>query len=90
MPIKLAVVMDPVKDISFKKDTTLAMLNAAQQRGWTLSYIEQDGLYLNDGKAMAVMQDMSVKMDPDDFYQLGPKSRESLATVDINAQGPTV
>lgn len=83
MPIKLAVVMDPIKDISFKKDTTLAMLNAAQQRGWELSYIEQDGLYLEDGKAMAIMQDLSVKMDPDNFYQLGPEKRESLAGVDI-------
>ena len=83
MTIKLAVVMDPIQSISFKKDTTLAMLNAAQQRGWTLSYIEQRGLYLEDGKAMAIMQDLSVKMDPDNFCQLGPETRQSLASVDI-------
>ena len=83
MTIKLAVVMDPIKDISFKKDTTLAMLNAAQQRGWELSYIEQSGLYLEDGKAMALMQDLSVKMDPDDWYTLGSVQRKSLSTVDV-------
>ena len=75
--------MDPIRDISFKKDTTLAMLNAAQQRGWELIYIEQRGLYLEDGKAMAIMQDLSVKMDPDDWYTLGPEQRQSLSTVDV-------
>lgn len=75
--------MDPIKDISFKKDTTLAMLNAAQQRGWELSYIEQSGLYLEDGKAMAIIQDLSVRMDPDDWYTLGSVQRKSLSTVDV-------
>ena len=83
MTIKLAVVMDPIQAINFKKDTSLAMLNAAQQRGWTLSYIEQSGLYLDNGKAMAIMQDLSVKMDPDNWFELGPQQRKSLADVDV-------
>jgi len=83
MTIKLAVVMDPIQAINFKKDTSLAMLNAAQQRGWALSYIEQSGLYLDDGKAMAIMQDLSVKMDPDNWFELGQQQRKSLADVDV-------
>jgi len=75
--------MDPIQAINFKKDTSLAMLNAAQQRGWALSYIEQSGLYLDDGKAMAIMQDLSVKMDPDNWFELGPQQRKSLAEVDV-------
>ncbi|MBT3710902.1 MAG: glutathione synthase, partial [Gammaproteobacteria bacterium] len=57
--------------------------NAAQQRGWELSYIEQSGLYLEDGKAMAIIQDLSVRMDPDDWYTLGSVQRKSLSTVDV-------
>ena len=83
MTVKLAVVMDPIQSINFKKDTTLAMLNAAQKKGWQLFYIEQDGLYLEDGKAMAIMQDLSVEMNPENFYTLGPESRQSLAGVDV-------
>jgi len=75
--------MDPIQAINFKKDTSLAMLNAAQQRGWALSYIEQSGLYLDDGKAMAIMQDLSVKMDPDNWFELGQQQRKSLADVDV-------
>ncbi|MFZ8928634.1 MAG: glutathione synthase [Gammaproteobacteria bacterium] len=83
MTIKLAVVMDPIQAINFKKDTTLAMLKAAQQRGWSLSYIEQRGLYLDDGKAMALIHDLAVKMDPNDWYEMGPQQRRSLADVDV-------
>ena len=36
MTVKLGVVMDPIADINVKKDTTLAMLLAAQRRGWEL------------------------------------------------------
>ena len=36
MSIRLGIVMDPIGDIHFKKDTSLAMLLAAQPRGWEL------------------------------------------------------
>ena len=54
MGIKLGVVMDPIADINYKKDTTLAMLWAAQARDWHLYYMEQGDLYLTDGEARAV------------------------------------
>ena len=83
MTIKLAVVMDPISGINFKKDTTLAMLNAAQSRGWSLVYIEQRGLYLENGKAMALQHELTVKMDPSGWYQLKESRRASLAEVDV-------
>ena len=43
----------PIADISYKKDSSLAMLLAAQARGWTLFYMEQQDLYLTEGKARA-------------------------------------
>ena len=45
MTVTLGVVMDPIEQISFKKDTTLALLLAAQKRGWSLLYMEQSDLY---------------------------------------------
>ena len=44
MAIKLGIVMDPIDDIAFKKDSSLAMLWAAQQKGWELWYMEQQDL----------------------------------------------
>ena len=41
MTLKLGVVMDPIAAIALKKDTTFAMLLAAQAHGWELHYFEQ-------------------------------------------------
>ena len=49
--VRLAVVMDTIEHIKFAKDSTLAMLLAAQARGWTLSYLEPGDLRLRDGVA---------------------------------------
>ena len=49
--LRLAVVMDPIGDIKYAKDTTLAMLLAAQKRGYELLYLTQADLYLRDGVA---------------------------------------
>ena len=35
--LRIAVVMDPIEDIKPPKDTTLAMLLAAQRRGWEIA-----------------------------------------------------
>ena len=37
----LGVVMDPIEGIQPKKDSTLAMLAAAQKRGWGIVYLRQ-------------------------------------------------
>jgi len=39
----LGVVMDPIESIKPKKDSTLAMLLAAQRAGWTILYFRQQG-----------------------------------------------
>ena len=39
MSVRVGIVMDPIASISYKKDSSLAMLLAAQARGWTLFYI---------------------------------------------------
>ena len=45
-PIRLLVVMDPIDHIKYQKDTTLALLLAAQQRGYALHYAEMADLRL--------------------------------------------
>jgi len=46
---RLGVVMDPIGAINYAKDSTLAMLLAAQARGFALSYLEQRDLSVRDG-----------------------------------------
>jgi len=83
MTIKLGVVMDPIADINYKKDTTLAMLWAAQARDWQLYYMEQKDLYLEQGVARARMTGLSVFHDPDAWFALAEPEDRDLAELDV-------
>lgn len=83
MTIKLGVVMDPIESITVKKDTTLAMLLAAQKRGWQLHYMLQSGLYLDHGKSRGLMRPLTVRDDPLDWYDLGEAMDCDLAELDV-------
>ncbi|MFG6668094.1 glutathione synthase [Halomonas sp. HNIBRBA4712] len=80
--LQLGVVMDPIGDIAYKKDTTLAMLWAAQERGYTLYYMEQSDLFLQAGKAYARMRPLSVHRDPSHWFDLGDTESRPLASLD--------
>lgn len=83
MTIKIGIVMDPIEDISFKKDSSLAMLWAAQQKGWELWYMEQQDLFSRDGKVKAMMAPLSVKMDPEDWYYCGEYQERNLSELNV-------
>ena len=38
--------MDPIEEINYQKDTTLALLVAAQQAGYEIYYMEQSDMLL--------------------------------------------
>jgi glutathione synthase len=83
MTIKIGVVMDPIAKLSYKKDSTLAMLWAAQKRGWQLFYMEQHDLLLDQGIARANMSDLEVFEDPQKWYALGDAEERDLAELDV-------
>ena len=80
---RLGVVMDPIGGINFKKDTTLAMLLAAQQRGWSLTYMEQADLFLDSGKARARSRALSVFDDSSHWFELGEPQVCDLGDLDV-------
>ncbi len=82
MTIKLGVVMDPIESITVKKDTTLAMLLAAQRRGWEIQYMLQEDLYSQQGLSCAVMRELSVSDNPDNWFELGTSSDQPLGELD--------
>ncbi|TDR14278.1 glutathione synthase [Marinomonas communis] len=83
MTIKLGIVMDPIHTINYKKDTSLAMLWAAADKGWSIYYMEAKDLYLQNGKAHAFTQLLNVYKDPDHFYDLGEEQSIELGELDV-------
>ncbi|MEM8941880.1 MAG: glutathione synthase [Pseudomonadota bacterium] len=82
MSVKVGVVMDPISAISYKKDSTMAMLWAASDRGWSLFYMEPRNLSIVQGKARALMAPLSVFKDPEHWYELGEYSECDLSDLD--------
>jgi glutathione synthase len=79
---RIAVVMDPIDAIKFEKDTTLAMLFAAQARGWELLYLEQRDLSMRDGVALGRARPLRVFKDPARWHELGEPVVERLGDID--------
>ncbi len=77
MSVELGVVMDPIGSISYKKDSTLAMLWEAQDRDFDLWYMEPRGLSFRSPSAHGTMRPLKVSRDPNNWYEfLGePTSR---------------
>lgn len=80
----LAVLMDPIASIKPAKDTTLALLLAAQARGWTLHYFELKDLYVRDGRVGARTRTLSVFDDPGQWHRFDSEA-EDRALADFDA-----
>jgi len=80
--VTAGIVMDPIGSIQFKKDSSLAMLLAAQRRGWELRYLELADLLARDGRALGRMRPLEVRDDPRDWYRLGEPRIGELAELD--------
>jgi glutathione synthase len=74
--------MDPIESINYKKDSSLAMLWAAQDRGWALFYLRPSQLFLDNGKARAISQPLTVFRDEHRWFELGAASTINLGDLD--------
>jgi len=79
MSRRLGVVMDSIAEINIKKDTTFALLLAAQQRGWSLYYLEQSDLYLYQGRVHGRARALTVAENPANWYWLEEPVEAPLA-----------
>jgi glutathione synthase len=90
--LKIAFVMDPLNGLSLKKDSTLAMIRAAQRRGWEVSYLLQEDLLLHDFEPYGVARSLRLAgafaeslnpTDAQDWYILGEQALTPLQSYDV-------
>ena len=83
MSIRLGIVMDPISEISYQKDSSMAMLWAAQDRGWQLHYMEMQDLYQIHGQARARARALHVHRNEHHWYDLGEELDMPLGDLDV-------
>ncbi|MFT7245975.1 MAG: glutathione synthase [Candidatus Azotimanducaceae bacterium] len=66
----LGVVMDLLETINPKKDSTVAMMEAAQKRGWQLRVMYQSDLHVSDGQVYAKQRVVSVSPSEQNWFKI--------------------
>lgn len=83
MQLKLGIVMDPIESINTSKDSSFAMLLAAQKRVWPLYYMQQSDMYMVDDTAMARAQRIEVTDNPENWFSAQSPEEIELASLDV-------
>ena len=89
----IAFVMDPLQSLNLKKDSTLAMIRASLNRGWRVSYMEQQDLTWKEDKPIGYIKNIELderfakELDattaPLSWYNLGKEVAIPLGTIDL-------
>ena len=81
--MKLAVVIDPIETLNPNKDSTVAMLRAAQKLGLTLFYIRQQDMFVENGKACALLTRIEINACNESWFVTKKSSVQPLSDLDI-------
>ena len=75
--------MDPLEGINTNKDSSFAMLLAAQKRDWEIHYMQQSDLYMGDSVAMARARITEVHDNHDHWFNTQPPIDIELSSLDV-------
>jgi glutathione synthase len=78
-PIIIGVIMDPIEQINIAKDSTWAMILAAQKRGWQVRYMQQTDLFTRDGTVYAESRVVKLLPEQDPWLELQPTNTHELS-----------
>ena len=84
MTVKIAVLMDAVEHVKAYKDSSVAMLQGAQKKGWSCYYFRLADLSCENGQAFAdVSQIKILDTTKPDWFQIKPEGVFNLNEFDI-------
>lgn len=83
MPVKLVMLMDPIESIKPHKDSSLAMLLAAQVRGWSLHYVSPDNIAYDGQQVVIRTQTLTVFDDNQHWFEATPEETRPLSEFDL-------
>jgi len=81
--MKILFVMDPIESVNPKKDSTLAMIEAAQSRGHEVLYTTVSQMFLVDGVVVGEVCALKVDREQSPFFTKGAYSEVKLGKIDV-------
>ncbi|MDT8281713.1 MAG: glutathione synthase [Gammaproteobacteria bacterium] len=83
MSIKIGVVIDPLPSINIKKDSSFAMMLAAQKLGWEIHTIYQADMYTENEKPRALSRITQVDDNPEHWFDFVSEQDIHLSSLDV-------
>ncbi len=83
MSIKIGFVMDPLSSINIKKDSTFAMMLAAQKSNWEIHTIYQPDLFTENEIPRAYSRITHVEDNPDHWFNFSSEQDIDLSSLDV-------
>jgi len=79
---KVGFILDPIEGLNTKKDTSLALIEAAQDKGWSIIYFQQSSMRIENSEVRAVVQSLEIDLAKHNWYQLGEEQDIKLSELD--------
>ena len=83
---KVAILMDDIDHIKTYKDTSFALMLAAQKRNMDILIFEQKDWSIKDGDVRAMVRQVKLFDREEDYYQIINEEEISLSSVDVLLQ----
>ncbi len=83
MHVKIGFIMDPLPSINCKKDSTFAMMLAAQKLNWEIHTIYQSDLYTEDATPRAYSRITQVEDNPQHWFDFSSKQDIDLSSLNV-------
>lgn len=80
--INIGFVMDPIETIKPYKDSTFAMMLEAQRRGWCVHYIQQSGVFVEDGVVNCVSQTLELIDNNEHWFNSLQSHKQPMSALD--------
>ncbi len=81
--MKIGIIMDSITGINIKKDSSFAMLLAAQVKGWEIYYMEMNDLFLANNIPGARMRHLRVEDDNKHWFEFQDETTSDLSDLDV-------
>lgn len=81
--IKIGIVMDYLGSINPKKDSSIAMILEAQNRGYKVYYMEVSDLYLIKNDSRARIRQLTIQLKKNQWFYLCNEKDISLSDLDV-------
>jgi len=83
MTLTVAIQMDHVDSIDINGDSTFVLAMEAQERGYSLFHYGPDSLSLDQGRVLAMAEEMTVRREHGNHHDLGEARELDLSAVDV-------